>query len=131
MLNEESASVKKIISDLACDGFSFHDDFEEIDEYRFGKLFKRRRLENVVFEKEGIIIKIHRNLFFRATGLSHLFDEASQKTVKVSDYEFFEMQKHLIKYRFEQKSKKPKVSDSDATTLVIDSTNSFPTGALL
>lgn len=127
MLSVESASVKKMISDLAFEGFSFHDDFEEIDEYRFGKLFKRRRLDNVVFEKEGILIKIHRNLFYRATGLSHLFDEASQKNVRVSDYEFFEMQKHLIKYRFEQKLKLPKASDLETSSPVLDRTTKLST----
>ncbi len=127
MLSVDSASVKKMISDLAFEGFSFHDDFEEIDEYRFGKLFKRRRLDNVVFEKEGILIKIHRNLFYRATGLSHLFDEASQKNVRVSDYEFFEMQKHLIKYRFEQKLKLPKASDLETSSPVLDRTTKLST----
>ena len=127
MLSVDSASVKKMISDLAFEGFSFHDDFEEIDEYRFGKLFKRRRLDNVVFEKEGILIKIHRNLFYRAPGLSHLFDEASQKNVRVSDYEFFEMQKHLIKYRFEQKLKLPKASDLETSSPVLDRTTKLST----
>ncbi len=127
MLSVDSASVKKMISDLAFEGFSFHDDSEEIDEYRFGKLFKRRRLDNVVFEKEGILIKIHRNLFYRATGLSHLFDEASQKNVRVSDYEFFEMQKHLIKYRFEQKLKLPKASDLETSSPVLDRTTKLST----
>ena len=74
MLNIESASVKKIISDLAAEGFSFHDDFDMIDEYRFGKLFKRRRLDNVVFEKEGIIIKIYRDLFFRVSGREGIYE---------------------------------------------------------
>ncbi len=124
MTNLESASVKKLISDLASEGFSFHEDLHEINEYRFGKLYRRRRLENVVFEKEGIIIKIYNNLFFRVTGLSHLFDEISQKPVKVSDYEFYEMQKHLIRYRFEQQLKHSKISDNEA--LIPDVYQTFP-----
>lgn len=124
MTNLESTSVKKLISDLASEGFSFHEDLDEINEYRFGKLYRRRRLENVVFEKEGIIIKIYNNLFFRVTGLSHLFDEISQKPVKVSDYEFYEMQKHLIRYRFEQQLKHSKTSDNDL--LIPDVCQSFP-----
>lgn len=111
MTTLQSASVKKIISDLASEGFSFHEDFDEIDEYRFGKLYRRRRLENVVFEKEGVIIKIYNDLFFRQTGLSHLFDEILQKPVRVSDFEFYEIQKHLIRYRYEQQIKYSKNSD--------------------
>jgi len=113
MTNIESPSVKKIVSDLASEGFSFHEDFDEINEYRFGKLFLRRRLENVVFEKDGVIIKIYNNLFFRVTGISHLFDEITQKPVRVSDFEFYEMQKHLIRYRYEQQLKHSKASDID------------------
>jgi len=113
MTNLESASVKKIISDLSSEGFSFHEDFDEINEYRFGKLYRRRRLENVVFEKEGVIIKIYNALFFRLTGLSHLFDESLQKPVKVTDDEFYEIQKHLIRYRYEQQIKHLKATDFD------------------
>jgi len=105
MTTIESASVKKIISDLSAEGFLFHEDFDEIDEYRFGKLYRRRRLDNVVFEKEGVIIKIYKDLFFRVTGLSHLFDEVSQKPVRVSDDEFYEMLKHIIRYKYEQQIK--------------------------
>jgi len=112
MTTIESASVKKMISDLASEGFSFHEDFEEVNEFRFGKFFRMRRLENVVFEKEGVTIKIYNNLFFRVTGLSHLFDEISQKPVKVSDFEFYEIQKHLIRYRFEFQMKYFKNSET-------------------
>ena len=105
MTSLESPSVKKMISDLTSEGFYCHEDFDEINEYRFGKLYQRRRLENVVFEKEGIIIKIHNDLFFRVTGISHLFDEVLQRPVRVSDDEFYEIQKHLIRYRFEQQKK--------------------------
>jgi len=79
MTTLESTSVQKIISDLASEGFSFHVDINEINEYRFGKFYRKRRLENVVFEKDGVVIKIYNNLFFRVTGLSHLFDEGLQK----------------------------------------------------
>jgi hypothetical protein len=113
MTNRESTSVKKMISDLASEGFLFHDDFDEINEFRFGKLYQRRRLENVVFEKDGIIIKIYNPLFFRQTGISHLFDEGLQKPVRVSDDEFYEIQKHLIRYRYEQHLKHSKASDND------------------
>ncbi len=113
MTNRESASVKKIISDLASEGFSFHEDFDEIKEYRFGKLYKWRRLENVVFEKDKVIIKIYNALFFRLTGISHLFDEGLQKPVRVSDEEFYEIQKHLIRYRYEQQIKILKNPDND------------------
>ena len=102
-----------MISDLASEGFSFHEDFDEINEYRFGKLYRRRRLENVVFEKEGFMIKIFNALFFRLTGISHLFDEGLQKPVRVSDEEFYEIQKHLIRYRYEQYLKYLKASDSE------------------
>jgi hypothetical protein len=113
MTTIESASVKRMISDLASEGFYFHEDKDEINEYRFGKLYCRRRLENVVFEKDGISIKIYNALFFRLTGISHLFDEGQQKPVRVSDDEFYEIQKHLIRYRYEQQLKQSKTSDSE------------------
>jgi len=113
MTTTESASVKKMISDLSSEGFLFHEDFDEINEYRLGKLHKIRRLDNVVFEKEGVIIKIYKDLFFRVTGLSHLFDEVSQKPVRVSDDEFYEMLKHIIRYRYEQQIKDPKHSEHE------------------
>jgi len=116
MTTIESASVKKLISDLAAEGFLFHIDFDEINEYRFGKICGKRKLENVVFEKDGIILKIHNDLFFRITGLSHLFDEILQKPVKVSDYEFYEMQKHLIRYRYDQRIKHLKASGCEMPT---------------
>jgi hypothetical protein len=112
MTTIDSASVKKIISDLALEGYSFHEDYDEIDEYRFGKLYRRRRLDNVVFEKEGIVIKIYNDLFFRVTGLSHLFDENLMKPVRVSDDEFYEMQKHFIRHRYEQRLKHLHAQDS-------------------
>jgi Mn-dependent DtxR family transcriptional regulator len=113
MITTESASVKKMISDLSSEGFLFHEDYDEINEYRFGKLHGRRRLDNVVFEKEGVILKIYKDLFFRVTGLSHLFDEVSQKPVRVSDEEFYEMLKHIIRYRYEQQIKNPKHSEHE------------------
>ncbi|MDO9255886.1 MAG: hypothetical protein Q7U54_10270 [Bacteroidales bacterium] len=113
MTTIESASVIRMISDLASEGFSFHEDKDEINEYRFGKLYRRRRLENVVFEKDGINIKIYNALFFRLTGISHLFDEGLQKPVRVSDDEFYEIQKHLIRYRYEQLLKQAKPSDRE------------------
>ena len=113
MTTLESTSVKKLISDLASEGYSFHEDYDEINEYRFGKLFKKRRLENVVFEKEGVILKIYNDLFFRVTGLSHTFDESLQKPVTVSDDDFYQMQKHIIKYRYEQHMKKSLPSDNE------------------
>ncbi len=112
MTTIESASVKKMISDLESEGFSFHEDFDEANEFRFGKLYRRHRLENVVFEREGIIIKIYNKLFFRVTGISHLFDEISQKPVRVSDFEFYEIQKHLIRYRFDYQLKYFKNSET-------------------
>lgn len=102
-----------MISDLASEGFMFHEDYDEVNEYRFGKLFRRRRLENVVFEKDGIVIKIYNALFFRLTGISHLFDEGSQKPVRVSDEEFYEIQKHLIRHRYEQQLKYLKDTDGE------------------
>jgi len=116
MTTRESTSVKKLISDLASEGFSFHEDYDEIDEYRFGKLFRRRKLENVVFEKEGVILKIYTDLFFRITGLSHTFDENLQKPVTVSDDEFYQMQKHIIKHRYDQHIKKSLHSDNETPT---------------
>ncbi len=113
MTTIESASVKRMVSDLASEGFSFYEDRDEINEYRFGKLYCRRRLGNVVFEKDGICIKIYNALFFRHTGISHLFDEGLQKPVRVSDEEFYEIQKHLIRYRYEQQLKHSKTSDSE------------------
>ena len=102
-----------MISDLSSEGFSFHEDFDEVNEYRFGKLYRRRRLENVVFEKDSFILKIYNALFFRLTGISHLFDEGLQKPVRISDEEFYEIQKHLIRYRYEQHLKYLKASDSE------------------
>jgi hypothetical protein len=122
MTTLDSTSVKKLISDLASEGFSFHEDYDEINEYRFGKLFRRRKLENVVFEKEGVILKIYNHLFFRVTGLSHTFDENLQKPVTVSDDEFYQMQKHIIKYRYDQHLKKSLPSDNEIpTTATIES----------
>lgn len=120
MTTRESISVKKLISDLASEGFSFHEDYDEINEYRFGKLYRRRKLENVVFEKEGVILKIYNDLFFRVTGLSHTFDENLQKPVTVSDDEFYQMQKHIIKYRYDQHLKKmlPLDNEMSSTTAI-------------
>ncbi len=112
MTDLQSTSVKKLISDLASEGFSFHEDYEEINEYRFGKLYRRRNLENVVFEKEGVAIKIYNDLFFRITGLSYTYDEILQKPSKVTDDEFYEMQRLLIRHSFEQQKKRLKASDS-------------------
>ncbi len=122
MTTLESTAVQKMLADMAAEGFLFHEDFDEIDEYRFGKLYTRRRLENVVFEKEGIIIKIHKDIFFRVTGLSHLFDETLQKPVKVSDYEFYEMQKHIIRYKYEKLLKKHLTADWDNPLTETDKT---------
>jgi hypothetical protein len=116
MTNLESASVKKMISDLASEGFIFHADYDETTEHRFGKFYTKRRLDNIVFEKDGIIIKIYSRIFFRETGLSHLFDESSQKPTKVTDEEFYEMQKHLIRYRFEQRLKHLKTPETENHT---------------
>lgn len=113
MTTLENSSVKKLISDLATEGFSFHEDYDEINEYRFGKLFARRKLHNVVFEKEGIILKIYNDLFFRVTGLSHTFDENQQKPVVVTNDEFYQMQKQIIKYRYEQHLKKDVQPDNE------------------
>jgi len=113
MTTLENSSVKKLISDLATEGFSFHEDYDEINEYRFGKLFARRKLRNVVFEKEGIILKIYNDLFFRVTGLSHTFDENQQKPVVVTNDEFYQMQKQIIKYRYEQHLKKDVQPDNE------------------
>jgi hypothetical protein len=118
MTTIESASVKRMISDLASEGFTFHEDKDEINEYRFGKLYRRRRLENIVFEKDGITIKIYNALFFRSTGISHLFDEGLQKPVRVSDDEFYEIQKHLIRYRYEQQLKQSKPADNEIPVAV-------------
>ena len=113
MTNLDSASVKKMISDLASEGFLCHEDYDEINEYRFGKVYQKRRLGNVVFEKDDIRIKIYNQLFFRQTGLSYLFDEGQQKPVKVSDEEFYEIQKHLIRYRYEQQLKLSETPEND------------------
>lgn len=125
MTTIESASVRRMISDLASEGFSFHEDYDEINEYRFGKLYRRRRLENVVFEKDGIAIKIYNALFFRLTGISHLFDEGLQKPVRVSDEEFYEIQKHLIRYRYEQQLKYLKASEGEIPIPVKINTEPF------
>ena len=116
MTTLESASVKKMISDLASEGFIFYTDYDETTEQRFGKFYIKRRLDNVVFEKDGVIIKIYGRLFFRETGLSHLFDESTQKPARVSDEEFYEMQKHLIRYRYEQQIKHPKIPETENHT---------------
>ncbi len=116
MTDLQSTSVKKLISDLASEGFSFHEDFEEIDEYRFGKLYRRRNLENVVFEKEGVTIKIYNDLFFRISGLSYTYDEIIQKPSKVTNDEFYEIQKLLIRHSYEQQKKRLKTSDSQTPT---------------
>jgi hypothetical protein len=108
MTNLESTSVKKIISDLEAEGFAFHEDYDETDERRFGKFYCRRKLENVVFEKDNIQIKIFNDLFFRVSGMSHLWDEKLEKPVKLSDADFYEMQKHIIRYLFNCKLEKLK-----------------------
>ena len=102
-----------MISDLASEGFLCHEDYDEINEYRFGKIYQKRRLGNIVFEKDEINIKIYNELFFRRTGLSYLFDEGQQKPVKVSDEEFYEIQKHLIRYRYEQQLKLSETPEND------------------
>lgn len=100
--------VQKLINDLKAEGIQFSFDTDETDVYGIGgKFIKRRKLENVVFEKNGKKIKIYNGLFFRHGGLCEILDKDQcgfYKTVPVTDAMFYAMHKEMISLRFKSKT---------------------------
>jgi hypothetical protein len=105
MTTIENKFVQKLIADLAIEGIIFSIDQEEVDIIGFeGNIIGKRKLENVIFEKDSNQLKIYNGIFFRWGGLSHIFQEVKKgeyhKAVIVTDEIFYQMQKASILYRF-------------------------------
>jgi hypothetical protein len=101
MTTLENKYVKKLILDLESEGIIFSEDQEKIIDI---KTNKERTLENLVFEKDGIKIKIYKGLFFREGGLSCITEKSKgdkgdfYKITSISDEFFYEMQKSIIRH---------------------------------
>jgi len=103
MTTIENKFVQKLIDELSIEGIRFSFDQEEVDIIGFeGEILGKRKLENVIFEKDGKQLKIYNGIFFRWGGLSHIFQEVKKenKAVPVTDEIFYQMQKASISYRF-------------------------------
>ena len=104
----ENKFVKKFITDLRNEGIIFSLDQEEVDIIGFyGDIIGRRKLDNVVFEKNGQIYKIYNGIFFREGGLSQIHQMVKVeknveifKPVPVTDDIFYESMKLSILNRF-------------------------------
>lgn len=104
MTTLENKFVQKLIADLALEGINFSLDQEEVDIIGVEGVIGRRKLDNVIFEKDGNQLKIYNGIFFRCCGLSHIYQEVKKgeyyKPVIVTDEIFYQMQKASISYRF-------------------------------
>ena len=106
--NPENKSVQKCIEELKKIGVNFELDQDETDVYNVdGEVIRRRKLENVVFTKENIKIKIAFEIFFRHSGLSTVMESRAGKKKNeqnfvtlhhITDEEFYLMQYQQIEY---------------------------------
>lgn len=105
--------IKTLISNLEKQGIKFYFDettqklltnnglINGIEEY------EERRLENVVFEKDGLEYKIYEGMFFRESGQCKYFKKVKDDFV-LEDYTdklFYEDQEFLILKWFDKKLK--------------------------
>jgi len=95
-MRELNIYIKKLISDLKSNGIVFYFDQE---------MTKGRRLENVIFEKDGIEYKIYEGLFFRDFSQCKYFKSVKNnfELVNYVDLVFYEDFKLMILKWFEQK----------------------------
>jgi hypothetical protein len=107
MTTLENKWIQKLIADLATEGIMFYEDPEEIDIVDCeNKILGHRKLQNVIFEKNGKKVKIYNGVFFREDGLSCIPEKVKAKGEKndlyqatpVSDEFFYEMEKSMIRY---------------------------------
>ena len=106
MTTIDSKPVQKLINDLDKENILFKLDDEETDVYgAYGDLLGRRKLENVIFYKNDIKLKIAFEIFFRQSGLSTIMElkpgnkKGEENFVKlhtISDDEFYLMQYYNI-----------------------------------
>lgn len=97
MTTLENKFVQKLIADLAAEEIVFSLDQEEVDIIGFeGDIIGRRKLDNVIFEKNKVQKKIYNDIFFRISGLSHIYQKVAEGK-KEEYYEvFYQMQKMSI-----------------------------------
>lgn len=95
-MRELNIHIKNLISDLKRNGIHFSFDQE---------ITKGCRLENVIFEKNGIEYKIYEGLFFRDFGQCKYFKSVKNnfELVNYVDLVFYEDFKLMILKWFEQK----------------------------
>ena len=115
MITLENRFIQKCLSDLKLSGISFSLDQEETTIYNFyGESIGKRKLENVVFQKDDKIFKINNWIFFRRGGISCILEtrnstkkgeENFMKLHPITDAEFYEMQRQIIEYCFKPKPK--------------------------
>jgi len=104
----ENKYIQKLISDLKINGIKFLEDQEETDIIGvFGENLGKRKLDNVIFEKNNFQIKIYRGIFFREGGLSSILQMVKVekkveifKVVPITDDVFYETLKVSILDRF-------------------------------
>lgn len=104
--------VKKLIYDFKSEGVTFSPDQDETNVYETNqyhrlKLIGTRKLDNVVFEKDGIKVKIYNDLFYRVSGIVNVYKDGEKNTIeviRVTDEMFYKMQKDLITYLFKIRS---------------------------
>ena len=115
MITLENRFIQKCLSDLKLSGISFSLDQEETTIYNFyGESIGKRKLENVVFQKDDKIFKINNWIFFRRGGISCILEtrnstkkgeENFMKLHPITDAVFYEMQRQIIEYCFKPKPK--------------------------
>lgn len=92
--------IKNLISSLQKEGISFY--FDQLKQTKLTNYgvddYVEKRLENVVFEKNGLKYKIYEGLFFRDLGQNKYFKKIknSYSYVDLDDITFYEFQKVLI-----------------------------------
>jgi len=104
----ENKFVKKLIADLANEGIIFSIDQEDVDIIGFeGNIIGKRKLDNVIFEKNNQIHKIYNGIFFREGGICQILQMVKVekkveifKPVTVTDDIFYESMKLSIMNKF-------------------------------
>jgi len=101
----EDKSVQNVIAELLALGITFSLDQEETNVYGFhGELLWSKKLENVIFKKNGKQFKISNRIFFRHSGISRIFEKTSKKDeyynpILISNDLFYQIYKqHIIQY---------------------------------
>lgn len=101
----EDKSVQKVLAELLALGITFSLDQEETNVYGVnGELLGRKKLENVIFEKNGKQFKFANRIFFRHSGISRILEKTSKKDeyynpILISNDLFYQIYKqHIIQY---------------------------------